>query len=107
MPNRNRRGPTGAGPMTGRGLGTCAGEIRDADRGEGTSGRGGFGYGWGHRFLRAERLQQLEKGMPSDFTQAVLEALRREVEWLQEKLEVVRRQLGDLDNRENEVEADG
>ena len=54
MPGRNRTGPTGMGPMTGRGLGWCSGyagrEVDAPAAGPGYGmgfGRGrGFGAGW-------------------------------------------------------------
>ncbi|PKL24977.1 MAG: hypothetical protein CVV47_06740 [Spirochaetae bacterium HGW-Spirochaetae-3] len=52
MPGMNRTGPTGAGPMTGRGLGACGasargGYGRGACRGNGTGRGAGFGNGRG------------------------------------------------------------
>ncbi|OGS13227.1 MAG: hypothetical protein A2234_10850 [Elusimicrobia bacterium RIFOXYA2_FULL_58_8] len=42
MPNRNGTGPTGMGPMNGRGMGRCGGG-RGADNGRGAGlGRRGF-----------------------------------------------------------------
>ncbi len=46
MPGGDRTGPQGAGPMSGRGTGRCAGDAQP------TPGRGmggGFGRGWGFR----------------------------------------------------------
>lgn len=49
MPEGDRTGPAGAGPMTGRGLGYCAGnEAPGYAHGRGGSG-GGFGRGGGFR----------------------------------------------------------
>ena len=54
MPRGDRSGPMGAGPMTGRGLGYCAGYPAPgyaADgygRGRGPGGQGG--RGWRHRY---------------------------------------------------------
>ena len=31
MPNRDKTGPTGAGPLTGRGLGGCQGEAKNTE----------------------------------------------------------------------------
>ena len=67
MPRANRKGPEGMGPMTGRGLGNCAGTRtpgfenematprrgRGFNRSNGRFGRGfgnGFGRGAGHDF---------------------------------------------------------
>ena len=55
MPRGDRTGPAGEGPMTGRGMGYCAGydrpgfmnQGRGFGRGPGRGFRGGFGYGRG------------------------------------------------------------
>jgi hypothetical protein len=65
MPFGNRTGPQGLGPMTGRGMGFCAGypapgyanPIPGRGFGRGGGGRGwgrgfGRGYGWGRGFGR-------------------------------------------------------
>ncbi len=51
MPGRDRTGPQGAGPMTGRGMGDCSGYNQPANaRGGFGFGRQGAGRGWRHRF---------------------------------------------------------
>lgn len=62
MPGRNRTGPTGQGPATGRGAGNCSGNAVPVSamagrrglgghaRGRGGSGRGQGGRGWRNRF---------------------------------------------------------
>jgi len=56
MPGFDRTGPAGAGPMTGRQLGRCTGNVTDVPgRGYGYGGfrrgfRGGFGRGRGRGF---------------------------------------------------------
>ncbi len=50
MAGRNKQGPQGMGPMTGRGMGTCGGQHRqemafDEPRGRGGRGNGGRGRG--------------------------------------------------------------
>lgn len=64
MPGRDRRGPEGEGPMTGRGLGNCSGndkvlteeeQLRGRGQRRGLFGRGlgrGFGGGRGRGFGR-------------------------------------------------------
>jgi hypothetical protein len=57
MPRMDKTGPTGQGPMTGRGMGPCGNEMR--------RGWGGCGQCWGMRFGRLFRspknqLQSLE-----------------------------------------------
>ncbi len=70
MPGRNRTGPQGSGPMTGRGLGSCS-DAMASDTG--LQGRGRGGAGRGHRYwFRAtgvtgwQRGNQRSAGMPWD-----------------------------------------
>ena len=62
MPKGDKKGPDGAGPKTGRGMGLCAGhskagfmnkihETGFAGRGCGKGSRRGFGRGFGHSFM--------------------------------------------------------
>ena len=58
MPGRDRTGPLGAGPRTGRGMGYCGGndQGRFVDPARGLRNRFGFGFrgaghGWRHRFF--------------------------------------------------------
>ena len=54
MPRGDRTGPTGAGPMTGRAAGFCAGYqvpgYMNAVGGRGSSGMGRGGRGWRNQF---------------------------------------------------------
>jgi hypothetical protein len=53
MPQGNKRGPLGLGPMTGRGLGYCAGYPHPGYLNPGGRGMGrGFGRGMGRGFGR-------------------------------------------------------
>jgi hypothetical protein len=61
MPGRDRTGPMGQGPRTGRGAGRCGGEVIEA----GPRGRGwglGRGGGWRHRGGAGERLTSADPG---------------------------------------------
>ena len=77
MPGRNRTGPAGMGPMTGRGTGYCSGYStpggvnpafgRGYGLGFGYRGGGGpyrrrpwFGYGYGTSFMGPSRKQERE-----------------------------------------------
>lgn len=56
MPNRDKTGPEGKGPKTGRGLGPCGdGTPRGAGRGQ------GLGLGRGRRPGAGRRVQDAEK----------------------------------------------
>lgn len=50
MPGLDRRGPDGEGPMTGRGLGRCSGNVKESDQNNDVplAGRG-LGRGWRFR----------------------------------------------------------
>ncbi|MCB2198863.1 DUF5320 domain-containing protein [bacterium] len=48
MPGGNRRGPANKGPMTGRGLGYCAGAEGPGSPRPGNGWGGGFGRGFRH-----------------------------------------------------------
>lgn len=54
MPRGDRTGPAGAGPMTGRGMGICAGFNQPGFATGGGCGRGmgrGMGFGFRNRFF--------------------------------------------------------
>jgi len=62
MPGRDNTGPTGMGPMTGRGLGNCGGNRAVGGQGPGL-GRGlGFGRGRGQGGRRGRRNRFLATG---------------------------------------------
>lgn len=66
MPGRDKTGPMGAGPMSGRALGFCAnsegaGKSFSPGQGRGLGRRRGFGRGLGRRFAEQERSAHLEK----------------------------------------------
>ena len=77
MPNRDRTGPMGMGPLTGRGFGSCGRGL----------GRGfGFGRGFG-RFFGWNQPQTVEEQKQSlvDYKKALeeeLEDVRKETEGL-------------------------
>ena len=50
MPGGDRTGPRGFGPMTGRGMGWCAGANRGYGPGRANMFGGGRGRGWRHRY---------------------------------------------------------
>ncbi len=65
MPRGDRSGPGGAGPMTGRGLGYCAGYPAPGYAADGYGyGRGGGGYGGGRGGGRGYRHRYYATGVP-------------------------------------------
>lgn len=95
MPGGDRTGPEGRGPLTGRGLGGCAGSQRPRFG----LGRGfGRGRGWRH-WARATGLPGWVRfGEQSDYPTAADEAatLEAEVEQLQAHLDALQKRLRDL-----------
>jgi len=89
MPGRDGTGPMGAGSMTGRGLGLCAGGAVGYGTGRGPGlGLGwrrglGCGRGFGRQFAPAQ--------WPDDVSQKDLLAQQKRA--LEDRLEVVNRQL--------------
>ena len=82
MPNKDKTGPRGMGPMTGRGMGPCADAY-----GPGLGRGRGYGRamcGWGYRQFRA---------MPKAERKEVLE---QELEDLKGELEMVEAELKEL-----------
>ncbi|MFA4999805.1 MAG: DUF5320 domain-containing protein [Patescibacteria group bacterium] len=84
MPRMNGTGPLGQGPMTGRGLGNCAGAQKSASSSRGRGlGRGcGRGCGRGGRFFGGQplSLEDEEKMLSEE-----LEAIKAERASLKEK----------------------
>jgi len=102
MPRRDKTGPMGAGPMTGRCFGLCAGNDAE-DRGIGFGM--GRGLGRGRRFGRncdrgigrgAGRGFGRGYGMYSDTSKSQKEWLNERKSFLQSRLEAIEKQLEDL-----------
>ncbi len=99
MPGGNRTGPMGAGPMTGRGAGLCAGTGTSGYAGQGV-GRGmggrGFGRGWGRgmggRFNRSWQNAPVSQPDPVDERQM----LEQEAAYLQNQVEQIHQRLNEL-----------
>jgi hypothetical protein len=72
MPGRDRTGPAGAGPMTGRGMGICAANM---PTGFGRGCRRGRGQGFGLRASSAPGLTLSELKAQRDRIQQQIDAL--------------------------------
>lgn len=101
MPGRDGTGPLGAGPMTGRGAGRCAG-FNNAGRANATQGRGPCGRGLGRRQGggggRGGRrfgwgVQAAPVASPSDAERSMLQG---QAEVLQQQLDVIKKRLDAL-----------
>ncbi|OQA47148.1 MAG: hypothetical protein BWY52_00335 [Chloroflexi bacterium ADurb.Bin325] len=100
MPRGDRTGPLGAGPMTGRGAGWCAGYDRPgyAQAAPGF-GRGGYragGRGWRNMFYATGLPFWARGGVPPAVQptpdQEVME-LRTQANWLAQQLEAIQRRI--------------
>lgn len=108
MPGFDRRGPMGAGPMTGGGRGLCAAPYADY------SGRYPFGYGRGRRMgyglgfrrgfgARGGRGAGWGQGYPVTETydpyagRSHIDLLKEEAQYMRDTLERLNRQIGDLE----------
>ena len=84
MPRFDGTGPSGMGPMTGRGLGPCVMGV-GFRRGRGMGGRGfGRGYGYGCPFYQPTQVltKEEQKGLLEEETKA----LKEEIEEVEKEL---------------------
>jgi len=90
MPRGDGTGPAGAGPMSGRGAGYCAGfDVAGfgCNRGFGN----GMGLGRGRRnFGNSAQMQPRSAPLPADVSN---ELLQRQAEALQNQLDAIKRRL--------------
>jgi hypothetical protein len=104
MPGRDRTGPEGEGPMTGWGLGDCAG--RPAWGVAGRRGRGGRSRGWGWRhWFHATGLPRWARFGPAPAwapptREQEAEALKAQAEWLTGELDAINQRLDELETNE-------
>lgn len=75
MPNKDKTGPVGMGPRTGRGMGPCGGGL----------GRGrGYGRAMCGKYWR--QFQSLPKDEKKELLTAEIEDLKQEVEMVEQEL---------------------
>jgi hypothetical protein len=120
MPRGDRSGPMGAGPMTGRGLGYCAGYpapgyVADGyGRGPAGYGQHGGGRGWRHRYYAtgtpgwARGVQIPAYAPPVGYVAPAapapndeVAALKAQADYLAAALEETRSRLSALESDEN------
>jgi len=107
MPNRDRTGPEGRGPMTGRGQGFCIDfEIpdfesffdRESDRGFRREFEQGFGRGLGRGQMRGEGRGFRFRIQPRQFTkEEQIELLKKQKKAFEVQAEAIGKQLKEFD----------
>jgi len=114
MPGGDRTGPAGMGPMTGRGMGYCAGYnapgyVYGAGGFYGRGGGRGFGRGRGYRnmyYLTGlpawARYGYPGYGVPQVTAEDERAMLRDEKKILEEQLKQISQQLNSLEEQDNE-----
>lgn len=112
MPGLDGRGPLGAGPMSGRGMGNCVVSNRTGNV-YGAPGRGmgravgrnrGMGLGMGRGFNRGFRqMGSYVDPVGSVYSQQEeLDMLRNEAELLKQDLSAIESRMSDLEKKEKE-----
>ncbi|WP_372808840.1 DUF5320 domain-containing protein [Pontiella sp.] len=96
MPKGNGTGPTGAGPMTGRGAGYCSGNNAPGWQVAGGGGmqRGACANGKPHGFFRSHAQHAV--------TSADALVLQGKIDELHAKLASLEKQLADLGGKQND-----
>ena len=89
MPRGDRTGPTGAGPMTGRGMGICAGNNAPGYAMGGGFGRGmGMGRGFRNRFFAGGGVAPQTPVEPLNKTEQV-SMLKEQMTRIQQQIEAL------------------
>ena len=124
MPWGDRTGPMGAGPMTGRGAGYCAGfdvpgyaNPFGGRMGLGWRRGGGFGWGgrgWRHQYYATGQPGWARFGYPPAWAapeapwvaaptrEQEVEALRQQTEFLKGELDAINKRMADLEEKDQE-----
>ncbi|NMC45298.1 MAG: DUF5320 domain-containing protein [Chloroflexi bacterium] len=100
MPQRDRRGPYGEGPMTGRGLGYCRGVSSPSGYPPISRTRNGFGQGYGRRqrmysYPRLIHYHEYTENTPTP--QQEKDVLTRQAAWLQSQLDSIQTRLSTIE----------
>ncbi|HHE47217.1 MAG TPA: hypothetical protein ENL08_05920 [Bacteroidetes bacterium] len=118
MPYGDRTGPVGAGPMTGRRMGYCAGFDRPGNMNPGRGfgfgmgrggGFGGYGHGWRNRYW-ATGIPGWNRGFryyePASYPMPYMADIPREEELkvLETESRLLKKRLSDLEKRIAELD---
>jgi hypothetical protein len=114
MPGRNRKGPTGNGPMTGRGQGLCLGNNSNS-----TMNRpGGMGAGKRHGrrnmyhktglpgYLRSFRNRETEEAFQEDDSFIMLTSEEKVIK-LKQYAENLQKEISEINNQISEIQNNG
>ena len=98
MPGRDRTGPLGAGPRTGRGMGYCGGYDQTVPTNPTPGFRSGFGFGysgsgrgWRHRFYATG-----VPGWVAPTTEQETADLKAQADWLKAQLDAIQKRIEEL-----------
>jgi Family of unknown function (DUF5320) len=94
MPGRDRTGPLGAGPRTGRGLGYCSGYNQPGFTNPIPGFRSGFGVGgrgWRHRFYATG-----VAGWITPTPEQETADLKAQADWLKGQLDAIQQRIEEL-----------
>ena len=103
MPAGDRTGPLGAGPMTGRGAGYCAGNAAPGfttwglGRGSGRGFSGG-GHGWRHMFY-ATGLPGWMRASAAPTPEQELAMLKAQAEGLKNQLDAINQRMAAMEQK--------
>lgn len=105
MPRGDRTGPMGAGPMTGRRAGYCAGYGMPGFANPGMPWyHGGFGFqgggrGWRNLFYATGLPGWQRFGFTPPTPQEETESLKAQASWLKDQLDAINKRLEDLEQK--------
>lgn len=104
MPRGDRTGPWGAGPMTGRGAGYCAGYPAPGFASAPAGFRGARwpwsgGRGWRHWFYATGLPFWARGGFPAPSADQQREALKAQAKWMAEALESIHKRIDELEGK--------
>lgn len=101
MPRGDRTGPSGAGPMTGRGAGNCAGVVAPGiaafGRGRGCGMGFGRGGGWGRGFGRGFGQGGSGVGIVAPTGEQEVAVLKQQSQQLQADMELIQTRIRELE----------
>ncbi len=98
MPRGDRTGPDGRGPMTGRGLGYCAGFNSPGFTKPGFGRGRGMAWGRGFRFRAAQPIpaQQLTEKQEKQLLEQDKQAAKQDIDQLKQEMQEIEKRLKEI-----------